>query len=511
MKIKKFISVILAIIMSFGICAFASAQEISEGYTPIYTAEDLNNIRNDLDGKYILMNDIDLSVYENWEPIGTSDEPFTGEFDGDGYNISHLTINDTQTEDMVYYYALFGYVKNSKFNSITLTECNILAKHRGETRGYGVIGAIVGYCYGTEISGCTVFGKVTADGFGECFAGGLTGRCKASKISCCSNYAEVTVENFKYAKEVFAGGIIADLTFSSIISESSNHGKVSLVGEWENKYCYMEIGGLCGNCDDIMVSTNSVIDCYNTGEVSTDFTSDRIRIGGVCGESYETQCVYNVGEIVVPDGFKGLAGAVSGNIFHTSLAIGMPHYMTNAYYINEDMIPSYDWENLPENFNEEPFVNVKLLTEQEFKNQESFAGFDFESIWKMEEGGYPVLKNQPKVTVKENITLKAGQSYLLALGKKYHTSNADVAITGINGEIIAVASGTAVITVEYSDKYEREITVTVIDTEENNTPIQSEKPDILDFFSNLWIVKTVKQIVMFVIGMINSICTFIGF
>lgn len=34
---------------------------IPEGYTPIYDAADLYAIRNDLEGKYIMMADIDLS------------------------------------------------------------------------------------------------------------------------------------------------------------------------------------------------------------------------------------------------------------------------------------------------------------------------------------------------------------------------------------------------------------------------------------------------------------------
>ena len=48
-------------------------EAIAQGYTVIKTAQDLDNIRNDLDGKYILMNDIDLSSYSNWDPIGEID------------------------------------------------------------------------------------------------------------------------------------------------------------------------------------------------------------------------------------------------------------------------------------------------------------------------------------------------------------------------------------------------------------------------------------------------------
>lgn len=79
---------------------------------PISTKEDLKAIANDLDGDYILANDIDISG-ENWTPIGTKEKPFTGTLDGNGYTISGLTIKEdsfTPTGDGYYdsYYGLFG-------------------------------------------------------------------------------------------------------------------------------------------------------------------------------------------------------------------------------------------------------------------------------------------------------------------------------------------------------------------------------------------------------------------
>lgn len=63
-------------------------------YTPIYTADGLDKVRNILDGKYWLMNDIDLSTYSNWNSIGTLEQPFRGELQGNGYTIENLTITE---------------------------------------------------------------------------------------------------------------------------------------------------------------------------------------------------------------------------------------------------------------------------------------------------------------------------------------------------------------------------------------------------------------------------------
>jgi methylglyoxal synthase len=67
---------------------------------------DLHAIRNNLGSSYILMNDLDSTTAgymelasetanggRGWEPIGTSDDQFTGSFNGQGYEIRDLFIN----------------------------------------------------------------------------------------------------------------------------------------------------------------------------------------------------------------------------------------------------------------------------------------------------------------------------------------------------------------------------------------------------------------------------------
>lgn len=69
------------------------------GYTAIYTAEDLDAIRNNLSGNYYLAADINLDGVE-WEPIGTTDNPFTGTFDGCGHAI--LNMNNVKQATLHY-------------------------------------------------------------------------------------------------------------------------------------------------------------------------------------------------------------------------------------------------------------------------------------------------------------------------------------------------------------------------------------------------------------------------
>ena len=71
----------------------------------IYNEDDLNQIRHNPDAYYLLKNDITLT--EDWIPIGTLDNPFRGGFDGGNHTIADLRINDN-TDSAV---GLFGYVK----------------------------------------------------------------------------------------------------------------------------------------------------------------------------------------------------------------------------------------------------------------------------------------------------------------------------------------------------------------------------------------------------------------
>ena len=70
---------------------------VPEGWVGIYTVEDLDNIRNDLDGQYILMNDLTFADgAAPFTPIGSRQEPFTGQFDGNGYVIRGLVVEAEQ-------------------------------------------------------------------------------------------------------------------------------------------------------------------------------------------------------------------------------------------------------------------------------------------------------------------------------------------------------------------------------------------------------------------------------
>lgn len=108
--------------------------EVPEGYTGIYTKSDLDGVRKNLDGNYLLMNDIVFSPSDfdtdgdfyndgrSWLPIGEDEQnPFTGTFDGNGYAIRNLRIRSADAQ----YVGLFGYVKNGAVRNLNLVDSDI--------------------------------------------------------------------------------------------------------------------------------------------------------------------------------------------------------------------------------------------------------------------------------------------------------------------------------------------------------------------------------------------------
>ena len=121
----------------------------------IDTKEDLLNLGflvnyndNNCSGKTFLQTaDIDFAYQEN-EPIGRNfNTSFQGTYDGQGHNISSITINRTQQQEPDCL-GVFGYLKNGTVQNISLNLVSIT--------GRANIGAIAGYNYGGTVRNCRV-------------------------------------------------------------------------------------------------------------------------------------------------------------------------------------------------------------------------------------------------------------------------------------------------------------------------------------------------------------------
>ena len=188
----------------------------------ISTPEELAGLSNlvnkgiGLSGKTIHQtNDIDLSVYDNWMPIGIIDENyfFTGIFDGGGYTISNLTIYRFDDSS----HGLFGRIMSGAVvKNLKLINVNI--------NGNYCIGSVVGLNLGI-VENCYVEGNVSSNYYS---IGGIVGD-NMGMVNNCSFCGNVSGnEN--------VGGVVG-LNFNGTIEKCYAIGNV---------FGYSEIGGIVG-------------------------------------------------------------------------------------------------------------------------------------------------------------------------------------------------------------------------------------------------------------------------
>lgn len=279
MKVKKIISVILALVMSFGTVPVVSAQsDISDdSYTPIYTAEDFNNIRNDLDGKYILMNDIDLSVYENWTPIGSKNLCFSGELNGDGYRILNISSDA----------GVFDCLDGALIRNLGICEYNI-SLYIGVTNRY--LGVIAKEVFNSVFENCYTEGEIFATtGNGplaiayDFCPGGLVGFSENSLFKNCFTLTSFSLE-YTVMSIYAAGGLVGESKNSEFVCCYSipKHKEIFIgYGNTEGKNIY--VGGLIG----IAVSDNIFEHCYYEESLATAFGISSVQSIGVTELSAE--------------------------------------------------------------------------------------------------------------------------------------------------------------------------------------------------------------------------------
>ena len=134
-------------------------EAIAQGYTIITTADELQAMQYDLSGKYILMNDINLSGYE-WTPVGNNDMgPFKGVFNGNGKVVKNLSIN-RPSETMQ---GFFGNASNAIIKNVGLENVDIISNEStaGLLAGSDDPSSYMSYST-ASITNCYVTGKLKA-------------------------------------------------------------------------------------------------------------------------------------------------------------------------------------------------------------------------------------------------------------------------------------------------------------------------------------------------------------
>ena len=206
----------------------------------------------------VLTTNIDLGGAA-WTPIGNFSANisniYTGTFDGAGYTISNLKVDNSSAD----YQGFVGYLESGgAIQNLTLDEnCSVT--------GSDNVGGICGDNYGT-IKNCYNSASVSGS---RMYVGGICGSSTYGAITNCGNGGAVT------SSSDYVGGVSGYNHKNSTIKNCYNTGTVS------SSYDY--VGGICG------LNRSTIESCYNTGSVS-----GRRDVGGVCGlnRSTITKCYW---------------------------------------------------------------------------------------------------------------------------------------------------------------------------------------------------------------------------
>lgn len=235
------------------------------------TTEQLNEFRNSLIEE---MNaKVEALGLKKWTPIGTKNMPYIGYFDGNGYTIDGLYIND----NTVCYAGLFGVIGNfsiipgtadyGEVKNITVGEHSLIVGYKAYTAG--ATGAIAGMTQFDKITNCTNNATVVGKGSDDLtlsssgLVGGIIGYANNDVKNCTNNGTVVSCES--------AGGIAGNIMGSQYqqgnIIYCANYGKVYAEAHSYKGYA----GGIAINSGDYKSTAagcgGSVESCVNYGYV----------------------------------------------------------------------------------------------------------------------------------------------------------------------------------------------------------------------------------------------------
>ena len=392
---KKLFALLLSLLFLCGIVtpAFA-AEDVPDGYTPIRTAEDLNNIRNDLSGKYILMNDIDLSAFGEWTPIGIRFSPFEGVLNGNGHTIRGLQSFE----------ALFLFIQNAKICNLCLLDCVI----SGKDGFFGKTASIAVEAKDSSFEKCLISGEISA-------------YCGRSMI-----WSPVIA---------FSGALVGLANQCSFVNCGAQTNVTMYYEKNGDRDDERAVGGFVGK------STNSSFEnCYSVGTVEAVLVQ--------YSEENEEEIVYEPADPedrIFVGGFVGVTDRAS--VFKTCYC--------------EDQAATAFGKGIPEN------AMVELHTNEALKQATTYQGFDFESVWTIDEGRdypKPIAGTIPESRIEQiNIFLRYKEKKQVLQGKAtdYRSEDETIAVAEQDGSITATGVGkTTVYFVADEIKYEIFVSVT---------------------------------------------------
>lgn len=298
---------------------FAGGSGTADDPYQVSTPAQLDAVRNDLSAHYVQINDIDMSAFGNFVPIGTmtytnsvTDEqqrqfedmdgdPFTGTYDGRCYQITGLTIKENDLDCVGLFAACSesSIIKNVILENATLDIDKIDTDYEQQYNKYGrspsvYAGLISGIACG-EISGCQVSGNINVVNCCVASIGGIAGRNEGNldaSINAANIYVLSNQENINQSRPVMCGGVLGE---GQAITRCINYGDITVFHSGD-----IEVGGILGCGGNLTY-------CVNYGDIiATTYSPDcpcrykyggSLCAGGIVGQGNGILTCINLGSI----------------------------------------------------------------------------------------------------------------------------------------------------------------------------------------------------------------------
>ena len=343
----------------------ASSSSIPDGYTAVYSIEDLYSIRSNPSGNFIMMNDIDLADTAeggDWDNGNgwVSIPSFSGVLDGNGYKIENMNIYG-QVSQSGFIINNYGTIKNLNFANV-----NVEINNSESSVKYGTICTYTGSKivrgypdkrYSGSVENCSVKGTISIKSKENATVGGLVGLM--------SNVGGSLDKNVS-AGHLNSSFNSADIIVNSIEAKGSVGG---LVGYEGYNYTFSSSSNIGGTSSNTTYYRATISNCYNAGNINSNTQS-----GGIVG----------------------LQGGNIENCFN---------YTDGAIYGSSNALSSTTPVNCFYKRNNTFGLGGSPLSLALMKQASSFTNYDFNDVWEMSpDGTHPQIINNREIVV-DNIVI----------------------------------------------------------------------------------------------------------
>lgn len=430
---KKAITLLVCLV----VCIVGYARTIS-----ISTEDRLQDIAGDVNDRNInhsedtiILTD-DITLTREWEPIGKSNKPFSGVFDGQNHTISNLCIRN-YNQDRV---GLFGCIDGATIRNVVV--------YGNISTGKKKVGGICGLIQNnSKIENCHFIGQIRVNASGDAYVGGVVGEIlNGGTVDKCSSTGLI------YGKTNEAkciGGVVGRCGTENNDTTNLSYPQSYITNciNLSDVYGFSSVGGIIAYAS-YRTTVENCLNCGNINGFTPPTANSNKYFGGIIGGYYAGMQAYNC--LSAGNVNNDKPSATIGFVRETLFPDRCPK--VNIYYDHQRMWKNHSGHGTAKNTDE--IIEESL--------NDSLIGWVFD-------GGYPYPKdftNESVITVAKSYALFSNSETYDDIHTNFTVSDfagtawgsTDRGLTEINGRNVNIlADGRDTLTVRCGSYYKNVI------------------------------------------------------